>query len=198
MPGKRVCERHASGNPSRFKPWPESTIDAAQTLLAAGSKAKRKKGMEMLCELNAAELILRHALVEMDSSVLEIAAEALDPNPTDLVRHILTQPSAWNASLYMRFHVACRNYLHAEETIRDVYSKRRTLTLDVIEGIGGAYLRSLAPALNRRLSVRLELYEDALCSKGPKAVAGLDSGHKAGWARDCPASVETGIFLRGR
>jgi hypothetical protein len=184
MPGKRVCERHASGNPSRFKPKPTPTIEAAQILLAADSKAKRKQGMEMLCELHAAELILRHALVESDSTILEIAAEAIDANPHELVRHLLTQPSAMYASFYMRFHIARRNYLFAEETIREVYSKRRTLTLDVIEGIGGAYLRSLAPALNRRLSVRLELYEDALRSKGPKAVAGLDSGHKAGWARD--------------
>ena len=48
-----------------------------------------------------------------------------------------------DASLYMRFHIARRNCLFAEDTIREVYSKRRTLTLDVINGIGGAYLSKI-------------------------------------------------------
>ncbi len=138
----------------------------------------------MLCELRATELILQRALTETDSSILEIASEALEPNPPELVNHLLTQPSVMDASLYMRFHIARRNYLFAEETIREVYSKRRTLTLDVIEGIGGAYLRSLCTVLNRRLSVPLELYEDALRSKGRKAVAGVEGGLESGWARD--------------
>jgi hypothetical protein len=195
LPGKRVCERHASGNPKRFKPKPIPTIEAAQTLIASGSKAKRKKGMEMLCELHATEQILQHALAERDSGVLEIASEALDPNPPELVRHLLTQPSSWNASLYMRFHVARRNYLHAEETIRDVYSTRRTLTLDVIEGIGRAYLRSLSTTLNRRLSVPLELYEDALRAKGEKAVAGVDRTRYGEWSRDACSAIRSVVAL---
>src|SRR5262245_23912560 len=106
VPGRVLCERHCSDNPSRFKPRAKPTIESATVLLASASKAKRKKGMEMLCELHARELIISHALQETDASILGMASEELECHPPDLIRHLLTQPSSFDANLYMRCRIA--------------------------------------------------------------------------------------------
>ena len=193
MPGRMLCERHCSDNPSRFKPKAQPTIEHATALLASDSKAKRRKGMEMLCELHADDLIVRHALKDTDALVLDRAWDALKHHPPELISHCLTQPSAWDASLAMRYGVALGNYLYAEGTIHDVCSKRRSLTLDVIEGIGGAYLRSLADRLKRFIYVRLELYQDALNSKGRSAVVGVEDGRA--WSRKGWEAIKATIAL---
>jgi hypothetical protein len=195
MPGRVLCERHGSDNPARFRPRAKPTIDGAAALLASTSKAKRKRGMEMLCELHARELILQHALQERDAAVLGVVAQELDHHPPELVRHLLTQPSAYDANLYMRFHIARGNHLYVEETIRAVYFERRTLTLDAIEAIGRAYLRSLSDLLHKYLSGTLDLYEDALRFQGPKAVAGVEGVAKNGWSRKGWAAVLSAISL---
>ena len=51
MPGRKLCERHCSDNPARWKPKKKSTLEAAKDLLSSDSKTKRLKGMEMLKEL---------------------------------------------------------------------------------------------------------------------------------------------------
>jgi hypothetical protein len=117
--------------------------------------------MEMLCELRAHELIVEYALKERDSTILGVASEGLDYHPPDLVRHFLTQPSSMFASLHMRFTVARGNFLYADDAIRSVYATRRSHTLDVIDGIGLAYIRSLSNVLEKYIRVPLNPYEGA-------------------------------------
>ena len=195
MPGRRLCERHCSSNPSRFKPKELPSADRAKVLLSSESKAKRKKGMEMLCELNVPELIVEYALREKDSDILSVVSEELEFHPPELIRHLLTQPSSYFATLHMRFTVARGNFLYAEDVVHSVYAARRSLTLDVIEGIGLAYLRSLGDLLQKYIRVPLELYQDALRSKGPKAVAGVEGIDANGWSRDGWAAVRAIVAL---
>ena len=135
-------------------------LERAKALLSSDSKAKRKRGMEMLCELHANDLIVEYAMKERDSTILGIASEGLDYHAPELIHHFLTQPSSYFASLHMRFTVARGNFLYAEDTIRSVYAARRSLKLDVIDGIGFAYLRSLSDVLEKYIGVPLNPYEN--------------------------------------
>jgi hypothetical protein len=195
LPGRKLCERHSSHNPSRFRPKPPPSLDSAALLLASDRKARRKTGMEMLCALKATDRILAHALTETDSLILGMASYALEYHPPELIHHLLTQPSAFDARLYLRFHLARNNSLYAEETIRAIFSKRRTLTLEAIQSIGLAYLQSLSDLLHRYLSAPLELYEEARRLKGDKAVAGVEGYDKSGWSRNGWSAIRAATAL---
>jgi hypothetical protein len=195
MPGRKLCERHCSNNPARWKPKQRPTVAAATELLSSTSKTKRLKGMEMLKELRNEQLILEYALKESDSSVLGVASHAIDFHPPELVRHLLTQPSSLYANWYMLFHVGRGNYLESEAIIRSILEKRRTLTFEAIEGIGFGYLRSLASLLTKYLKAPLELAIDAKRTRGDKAVSGLSSQDANAWSRDGWSAIRSAEAL---
>ena len=195
MPGRKLCERHCSDNPARWKPKKKPTAAAAIELLASSSKAKRLKGMEMLKELRNEQLLLEYALQETDSQVLGVASHAIEFHPPELVRHLLTQPSSLYANRYMLLGVGRGNFLESEEVIRSVFEGRRTLTFEVVEGIGFAYLRSLAGLLTRYLKARLELAIDVKRTRGDKAVAGLSSQDAYAWSREGWTAIRSAAAL---
>jgi hypothetical protein len=195
MPGRKLCERHCSNNPARWKPKQKPTIAAAKELLSSSSKTKRLKGMEMLNELHEERLILECALKESEAKVLSVASHAIDFHPPELVGHLLTQPSSLYAYWYMLYGIGRGNFLESEEVIRGVFEERRTLTFEVLEGIGLAYLRSLSSLLTRYLKASLELAIDAKRTRGNKAVAGLDSQDANAWSRDGWAAIRSAVAL---
>jgi hypothetical protein len=194
MPGRKLCERHSSNNPARYRPEPIASIDAASKLLVSARKSDRKKGMTMLSELRADEHMLRHALQESDSGVLEIASKALMYHPPELVYHLLTQPSSLAARFYFRYHIARGNHLYAEEAIRSVYSRRSKLPLMVIKSIGLSYLQTLSHSLLGYLNAPLELY-DEMQRKDPREVEGVEGTDVAGWSRAGWAAIFSATAL---
>jgi hypothetical protein len=130
--------------------------------------------MEILAELGQRQLLLAYALRETVPAVAEAAAEALFPEPVELLLHTLRLGRGINAHLRIRYHVTASNYLYAGHEIAALYARRkRPLHPDVIEAAGLAYLKPMAAYLPEHLRTRLVNYAEALQQQGKKAVEGI-------------------------
>jgi hypothetical protein len=157
--------------------------------------------MEILAELGQRQLLLEYALRETVLGVVEVAAETLFPEPTELLIHTLRLSRGINAHLKIRYHVIASNYLYAGSEIAALYARRqRRLHPDVIEAAGLAYLKPMGVYLPRYLGTRLVNYADALQHQGRKAVEGIGvfvgSDGTDTWSRASQCAIEAAIALR--
>lgn len=180
----------------------ESDLQRALALLSSPRWRRRVQGMEILAELNLKEAILDHALKEKILAVVEVAAEALFPEPPELLRHMLTMAKGPDANLVIGFHIPKGNYLYAENVITDIYRPRKSrLASDVVAAIGYSYLqRAGADFLPRYLSASLMTHKTAFERLGPKAVAGVEffqgwDGSDS-WSRTSALAIEAAVALR--
>src|SRR5262249_25159074 len=84
---------------------PQRTVSRARELLESPRPSSRYKGMEILAELGQRQLLLEYALRETVLGVVEVAAETLFPEPTELLIHTLRLSRGINANLRIRYHV---------------------------------------------------------------------------------------------
>jgi hypothetical protein len=157
--------------------------------------------MEILAELGERQLLLEYALRETVPGVVEVAVEALFPEPAELLVHTLRLGRGINAHLRIRYHVTASNYLSAGNEIAALYATRqRRLHPDVIEAAGLAYLKAMAPYFSRYLRAPLVNYAAALRDQGRKAVEGIGifvgSDGTDTWSRASQGAIEAAIALR--
>ncbi len=155
----------------------------------------------MLAELGERELMYQYAMVDPVPAVVDVACEALYPEPIPLLLKTVTMVKGADANLTMRYHIPHGNYLYAEKQLVETYRKRKSrLTKHSIEGAGLAYLRSFGEYLPRYLNCWMLTYAQAKERLGPRAVSGvmrmIDSDGSDTWSREAECGVAAAVALR--
>jgi hypothetical protein len=135
----------------------------------------REQGMRELIALGAMDDVLKVALASAEGGILDLANEALFPEPVELLLHNLTCARGPDANLALRYLLPQSNYLYAQAAIVDVFGSRgKRLTRDAIEGFGLAAMQGMAPAIQKSLFAPLINLNEATRRDGAtKAARGV-------------------------
>lgn len=155
-------------------PRDRDPLVTALTRLGSNRWSTRQKGMEDLVRLDRKDLILEYALKDTVLAVIEVAQEALFPEPTELLLHALTVVKGPDASLMSHIHLPSSNHLYAENAIVNIYQPRAgKLPTDTIEGLGRAYIRGMASSISRQVRAPLNTLEQAKAANVPNPSRGV-------------------------
>jgi len=179
----------------------KSTVEHAEKCLASKRWSVRKRGMALLAELGEHDRILKYALREKVPAVIDIAADALYPEPVELLLHMVSVVKGPDANLCLRYHVPFGNYLYAADALAYAYHRRRMhLHPDVIAAAGLAELATFTPFLEKYLSALLENIKSARDRGVLRSTDGVcvsvNSDGSDTWTRAASCAIEAAVALR--
>jgi hypothetical protein len=154
----------------------------------------RERGYRELAALGQRQRLLDAAIDTLDDAALKVACEVLFPEPPALV-------AAMVKSGEDRYYLEDGNYLYAEREIEAVLRPRaRRLKVAAVEACGLAYLRSMAPALQKLTKGSLQNHAQKGVTLSPmdrlNIASGFMRGPETAFTADAERAVQAAVALR--